>query len=505
MKKTSLLLLFSFIYSLSLFAQTSDFVKDSIDKYVHEAMQLWQIPAMAVAVVKDGKVIFSKGYGVREIGKTDKVDENTLFMIASNSKAFTATALCMLEYSKQLSIDDKVLKYFPDFKLFNNFITQEVTIRDMLCHRVGLKTFQGDFTYWQSNLSRKQVIERFGKNKPLYDFRTRYGYCNAGFVVAGEIIPVVTGKSWEEFVRDSIVKPLQMNRTLMLSAEMPKAENVAVPHSPIEGKIATIPFPMIDALAPAGSMVSSVKDVANWLIMQLDTGKFQDKQIVAKQVILKTWAGNTIISTNKSWLYPRQFSLYGLGWVVQDYAGRKMFDHTGGADGFVTSTCFLPEEKLGVVVLTNTDQNTAYLSLRYQIVDAFLKQPYKNYNRLFFAGDKQEQEEEAKRIQSERVKVAQKNKPNLPLSAYTGKYENEVYGSMEIRLEKDQLHAYFSNHPDLVGKLEPQGRNNFLCTFNISTYGIHVMPFEVENSQVKSVSVKVNDFIEYDPYVFVKK
>ncbi|MCU0391966.1 MAG: serine hydrolase, partial [Thermoflexibacter sp.] len=448
------------LISLNSYSQSINFVRDSIDIYVAEAMRLWQIPAMAVAVVKDGKVIFSKGYGTREIGKTAKVDENTLFMIASNSKAFTATALCMLEYSKKLSIDDKVIKYFPDFKLFNNFITQEVTIRDLLCHRVGLKTFQGDFAYWGSNLSRKQVMERFGKNKPIYDFRTRYGYCNAGFLTAGEIIPMVTNRQWEEFVRDSLVKPLKMSRTLMLAAEIPQSDNVAVPHTIFDDKLIKIPYPQIDALAPAGSMVSSVKDVANWLIMQLDTGRFEGKQIVSKQAIMKTWTANTIVSPNKSSFYRRQFSLYGLGWGIQDYAGKRLLEHTGGADGFVTSTCFLPEEKLGVIVLTNTDQNTAYLSLRYQIVDAFLKQPYRNYNKAFFDSDAEGMKEEAERIKTERAKVAQKNKPTLPMNDYVGVYEQAVYGQMEIKLEKDQLIAYFSNHPHLVGKLEAQGGNN---------------------------------------------
>ena len=494
-----------FVFQNFTFSQSYDYVKDSIDKFVNEAMKVWQVPAIAVGVVKDGKVIFTKGYGTKELGKNDKVDENTLFMIASNSKAFTATALCMLDYNKKISIDDKVIKYFPDFKLFNEATTQQVTIRDMLCHRIGLQTFQGDFTYWGSKLSRKEVMQKISMNTPLYDFRTRYGYCNSCFLTAGEVIPVATGKLWENFVRDSIVTPLKMSRTLMLSKDALTATNIAVPYTMYEGKLVRLPYNQIDGIAPAGSMISSVKDVSNWLLMQLDTGKFEGKQVIAKQAIMKTWEGNTIVSTRKHSVRPTQFSLYGLGWGIQDYAGRKLFEHTGGAEGFVTSTCFLPEEKLGVVVLTNTDQNTAYLSLRYQIVNMMMKLPYKNFTQMYGKADEQALKEENERIAKERAKVAQKNKTELPLASYTGAYKHKVYGKMEIKLENNQLNAYFEQHPAIVGKLEAQGGNDFLCTFSSPTYGVHVLPFKVEGGKVKSASVKVNDFIEFDAYIFEKE
>lgn len=505
MKKIILLTFLVCSISHFTFSQNYDYVRDSIDKYVSEAMQLWQLPATAIAVVKDGKVIFSKGYGVREIGKAGKVDENTLFMIASNSKAFTATALCMLEYQKKISLDDKIIKYFPDFKLFDEATTQQVTVRDMLCHRLGLQTFQGDFTYWGSKLSRKEVRQKIGLNKPIYDFRTRYGYCNAGFLTAGEVIPVVTGRQWEEFVRDSIVKPLKMDRTLMLSKEALTATNIAVPYTMYDGKLTQLPYNQIDNIAPAGSMISSIKDVSNWLLVQLDTGKFEGRQIIPKQAILKTWEGNTIVSTRKNTVRPTQFSLYGLGWGIQDYAGRRLIEHTGGAEGFVTSTCFVPEEKLGVVVLTNTDQNTAFLSLRYQILNMIMKLPYKNFNQLYAKGDADALKEENERIAIAMAKVAQKNKIELSLSSYSGVYKHKVYGKIEVKLEKGALNMYFEQHPAIIGKLEPQGGNDFLCTYSSPTYGIHVLPFKVENGKVKSVAVKVNDFIEYDAYVFEKE
>ncbi|MGN6166124.1 MAG: serine hydrolase domain-containing protein, partial [Flavisolibacter sp.] len=194
------------------------FVKDSLDGYVQKALADWKVPGAAVCIVKDGKVVVMKGYGVKEIGTNDKVDENTLFMIGSNTKAFTATALAMLDADKKLSLDDKVQKWLPDFKLYDPWVAKEATVRDLLCHRLGFETFQGDFMYFDSDLSLAEVREKFAELKPMYGFRSRWGYTNAAFMTAGEIIPKATNKTWAQFVKDSLFIPLQMNRSLVLSS-----------------------------------------------------------------------------------------------------------------------------------------------------------------------------------------------------------------------------------------------------------------------------------------------
>src|SRR5678816_236263 len=207
MKKIKfLLLLFA---NIQLHAQdVPGFIKDSLDIYVERALKDWKIPGVSVCIVKDGKVVVMKGYGVKEVGSTDKVDDNTLFMIGSNTKAFTATALAMLDAEKKMSLDDKVQKWLPDFKLSDPWVAKETTIRDLLCHRLGFETFQGDFMYFDSDLSLEEVREKFAKVKPLYSFRSRWGYTNAAFMTAGEIIPKVTGKTWAQFVHDSIFVPV---------------------------------------------------------------------------------------------------------------------------------------------------------------------------------------------------------------------------------------------------------------------------------------------------------
>ncbi|HUC82795.1 MAG TPA: serine hydrolase domain-containing protein, partial [Flavisolibacter sp.] len=207
------------------------FLRDSLDSYIRRGLADWDLPGLAVVVVKDGQVAFIKGYGVRDINTKAAVDENTLFMIASNTKLFTGTALAMLEASGKLNLNDKITKFFPGFRLYDSLTTKQVTIRDMLAHRIGTKTFQGDFTFWNTKLSRAEIMAKMRLLKPVGMFRQDYGYCNSCFLTAGEIIPKVTGKSWEDFVNDSIVKPLGMSATMVLSTGVEKQLNVAVPYT----------------------------------------------------------------------------------------------------------------------------------------------------------------------------------------------------------------------------------------------------------------------------------
>src|SRR5215212_6112496 len=243
MKKSTLLsFLCLAIFSICLQAQdTPSFVKDSLDTYVQKALQEWKLPGVAVCIVKDGKVVFIKGYGSKEIGSNDKVDENTLFMIGSNTKAFTATALAMLDADKKISLDDKVQKWLPDFKLYDPWVAKEATIRDLLCHRLGFETFQGDFMYFDSDLSLEQVREKFGKVKPVYSFRSKWGYTNAAFMTAGQVIPKLTGKTWAAFIKDSIFTPLDMKNSLDLSSEIVTASNKATAHTVVKNEIIKIP------------------------------------------------------------------------------------------------------------------------------------------------------------------------------------------------------------------------------------------------------------------------
>jgi CubicO group peptidase (beta-lactamase class C family) len=493
-----------FISCKAIAQDTPSFIKDSLDNYVQKALTDWKIPSVAVCIVKDGKVVWMKGYGVKEIGSTDKVDENTLFMIGSNTKAFTATALAMLDADKKLSLDDKVQKWLPDFKLFDPWVAKEATVRDLLCHRLGFETFQGDFMYFDSDLSLEEVRQRFAKVKPLYSFRSRWGYTNAAFMTAGEVIPKVTGKTWAEFVHDSIFVPLGMNNSLVLSKEIETASNKASAHTLVNGEIKKVAYGRLENMAPAGAISSSANDLSHWVMMQLDNGKYNNKQIVPVSAIAQTRTPNSILGDGGVLFNKGHFALYGLGWFLQEYNGRKIVQHTGGVNGFVTSVTLIPEEKLGIVVLTNTDANSFYEALKWEIMDAYMSLPYRNYSNAYLAFQKQQDARTAKWLKEKKDTVAMNLKSSLPLQNFTGIYKHDIYGNMNITMEKGKLVATFEHHKGRYAELEPLGGNRFLASFNDPLYGVKVWPFTIEKGKIKSVTVAVADFVEFTPYEFYK-
>jgi CubicO group peptidase (beta-lactamase class C family) len=494
-------------FSLQLAAQSDSlpsFVKDSLDNYVNKALADWQIPGAAVCIIKNGKVVFMKGYGVRELNGTDNVDEITLFMIGSNTKAFTGTALAMLDAQKKLSLDDKVQKWLPDFKLYDPWVAKEANIRDLLCHRLGFETFQGDFMYFDSKLTVAEVREKMGKLKPLYSFRSKWGYTNSAFLTAGEIIPKVTGKTWGEYVTENIFKPLGMNNSMALSSGITTATNRALAHTVVMGALKKIPYGNIDNMAPAGSISSSASDMSKWVMMLLNKGKLDGKEIIAASAIDQTRLPHSIMGNGGHMFNKAHFNLYGLGWFLEEYAGRKIVAHTGGVNGFVTSVCLVPEEKLGIIVLTNTDANNFYEALRNEIQDAFLGLPYRNYSKVYLGYQQADEKGKAKMFKAIQDTISTNPKTAVPLTAYAGEYMHEVYGGMNMKIENSKLIMRFQHHPGRYGTLEPLGGNRFFCMYNDPLFGMKTLNFTVENNKVKSLTVKVADFVEFTPYEFKK-
>jgi CubicO group peptidase (beta-lactamase class C family) len=506
MKKHLTLFAGSLLLIVNLFAQeTPSFIKDSLDAYVQKALTDWQIPGVAVCVVKDGKVVVMKGYGVKELGSNNKVDENTLFMIGSNSKAFTGTALAMLAADNKLSLDSPVIKYLHDFKLYDPWVTKQANVRDLLCHRLGFETFQGDFIYFDSDLTTAEVREKFSRVKPMYSFRSKWGYTNAAFMTAGEIIPKVSGQTWAEFLKEKIFTPLEMNSTLALTKDIDAAVNKATAHTVAQGVLKKIPYGRIDNLAAAGSISSSINDMSHWVMAQLNNGKYNDKQVIPAGAVAQTWFPHSIMGNGGHRFNRAHFLLYGLGWMLQEYSGRKIVSHTGGVNGFVTSVTLVPEEKLGIIVLTNTDANNFFESLKYEIMDAWLGLPYRNYSQFHLTNFKKNQEEEAAWLKKQKDTIALNRPTTLPLASYAGTYEHNVYGKMTIALEEKKLVARFEHHKGRFATLEALGGNNFLATFNDPLYGIKEWPFTTANGKVRSVTVTVADFVEFTPYEFYRK
>jgi CubicO group peptidase (beta-lactamase class C family) len=508
MKKLHLLLL-CLIAAVTVNAQTVDrskFIKDSLDIYINKALTNWRIPGAAVCIVKDGKIVLMKGYGIKELGLPNKVDVNTLFMIGSNTKAFTATALAMLQAEKKLSLDEKVTKYIPEFKLENKAAGDMAIVKDLLSHRLGFRTFQGDFTFYNTNLSRHDVIEKLGKMKATYPFRTTWGYTNSAFLTAGEIIPRVTGKPWEVYLKESIFAPLGMTNTLALTAEMPKALNRTVPHTLVDGRLTAIPYCNIDGLAPAGSISSSVNDMSKWVMALLDNGKVGNRQIIPAAAVAATRQPQDYVSTANYLNGDVGFELYGLGWSLQDYCGRRLVMHTGGVNGYVSSVTLVPKENLGIIILTNTDQNALYEALRWDIIDAFFKNKNYHYNETYLAYNKTNTTKELAADKKLRDSTLLNIKPELSAGKYTGKYVNDLYGSLDITQGEvgNDLEIRFEHHPKMFARLQPLGGNRFYVTFSDPVYGKAIFPFTVKDGKVTGIRVKVADFVEYNAYDFRK-
>ncbi|GAO42196.1 serine hydrolase [Flavihumibacter petaseus] len=486
-------------------AVSRNFIKDSLDNYIGTAMKEWQVPGLSVAIVQQGKVIYLKGFGVRETGKPEKVDADTRFGIGSNTKAFTATALAMLEQKGVLSLDDKVQKWVPGFTQFDPWVAREATVRDLLCHRLGFETFQGDFMYFDSDLTYAETKEKFGKLKPDYGFRAKWGYTNAAFAVAGEVLEKASGLTWGSFLQQQIFQPLGMTRTLPYSKSIDTASNTARAHTVVEGQLKKVPYGHLDNLAPAGSIISSAKDLSHWATALMDSGRWNGTPVIPPGAIGITREPNSILGNGGSAFNSSHFMMYGLGWFLREYEGHQIVEHTGGVNGFVTSLTLIPDTRTAIIVLTNTDANGLYEALKDEIQDALLALPFRNYSHISYTQYATSQTRQQARLKAKRDTVAMKLPAAATPAAITGNYLNPVYGAMTIALENGKLLARFEHHKGRFAQLDALGGSRYLATFNDPLYGVRVWPFTIENGVVKNVEVNVNDFVEFTTYIFDKQ
>ncbi len=428
-----------------------------IDEYAVRVGNAWPAPGFAIGIVKDDKVVFTKGYGVRELGKLPAVDENTLFAIASNTKAFTAAALAMLVDEGKIKWDDPVTKYLPSFQLYDPYVTRELTVRDLLSHRSGLATFAGDLLWYESNYTRDEILHRARFLKPSSSFRSRFGYQNILFMAAGEVVAKVSGMSWDAFMKERFFTPLGMKRTLTAHADLLKADNVSTPHNAFEGNTRVIRYGNVDNIGAAGAIKSSVAEMAQWLRLQLGRGAYDGKKFFSTGQSREMWTPHTVlggISEQSEKSNPtRHFSLYGLGWILSDYQGRLFVSHGGGLDGMVSQLALIPEEKLGIVVLTNSETSLSTILVN-KVVDTFLGVAPRDWNSEFLARSKQSEDAAkaaAKKIEDSRMP---NTKPSLPLSAYAGIYTGAMFGDARVTEENGKLVLKFVPSLLFVGDLE---------------------------------------------------
>lgn len=500
--KSIILSFFIAIVSTTLSAQEAlpSFIKDSLDTYLQSQQKQWKIPALAVAIIKDGKVVKTYIKGVTDYESNTPIDEHTLFMIGSNSKAFTATLMATLAQEDAFSLKDPVVKWLPYFKLHDPWLTQKVDIVDVLSHRVGFETFQGDFLNFDNKLTSEQIIKKFALIEPTHQYRETWGYFNTGYTIAGEIIKSATGKTWAAQLQEKIFTPLDMQNSVALSKDILQSNNRTLAHTIIDGEAVVIDYGDIDATAPAGSISSSITDMSTWVTALLANGKYEEKQVIPAEAITATRTPRSIMGTARN-----PFSLYGLGWDIEAYEGNKLIMHTGGIHGYVTSVTMLPEKNLGIVILTNTDSNYLFEGLKYDILDAYLEKPIKKLSHLYYAYFKQNQANKKKQKEAWLATVAEKNKPSVSLSKFEGNYANEVYGWIKIKKIEDELHIDFEHHKDLKVILKHTKDNEFLATFSNTLYGQSIFPFEVVDEKVTKFVLKLDPQVEQTTYDFYKQ
>lgn len=440
-----------------------------LDAHAERVLKEFSVPGMAVAVVKDGKVVVAKGYGVRRMGESTPVDEHTLFGIASNTKAFTAAALAILADEGKLNWDDPVIKHLPWFQMYDPYVTRELTIRDLLTHRAGLSLGAGDLLFWPSTtFSRKEIVERIRFIKPATSFRSRYAYDNILYLVAGEVIQAVSGQSWDDFVKTRIFAPLGMTRSNTSPREFRPGDNVATPHTRVDGKLKAIEYMVIDNNAPAGAINSSVHDMAKWMIVQLNGGAMSgERRLFSARQSFEMWSAQTITPINPNpppqlaSLRPN-FSAYGLGWGLNDYRGKKIVSHTGGLWGLVSRVALVPELKLGIVVLTNQEAGGAFQAMTYRILDAYLGAPSNDWIKAYREVAEKAEKDAAEFVNKQSAARNTASKPSLPLEKYAGTYRDAWYGDAAIGMENGKLVLRFGRTPLLVGDLEHWQYDTFI-------------------------------------------
>ncbi|HKA18321.1 MAG TPA: serine hydrolase [Blastocatellia bacterium] len=476
-RRIALQLIVSLLMALTVgqYAHSQEAPSKELDDYINKALKDWDVPGLALAVVKNDQIVFAKGYGVRKIGDPTPVDEKTVFAIGSSSKAFTAASIAMLVDEGKVKLDDPATKYFPGFQLFDPYVTREITVRDLLCHRSGLE--RGDFLWYGTKYDRDEIVRRVRYLKPSWSFRSNFGYQNIMYLTAGQIVARVSGKSWDDFIRDRFFKPLGMTASSTSINALKEASNVATPHAKIDNKVEVIPWRNIDNIAPAGSINSNVVDMAQWLRLNLGEGSYKGQRLISSGGTKELHTAQTIIRMDPPWTLfysDAHFLNYGLGWFLHDHRGRKVVEHGGNIDGMSALVSMIPEEKLGLVILTNMNGTPMTAAIANRVYDVFLGAQPKDYSAELlktYNGLLEQQKQAEKKADEARVKGTS---PTLALDQYAGTYSDEMYGDARVSLQNGKL---VLATPGFTGELAHWNYDTFQVTWRERSLGKALVTF----------------------------
>ncbi|MCS0629090.1 serine hydrolase [Telluria mixta] len=454
---------------------------------VQRTMTLFDVPGIAIAIVKDGKVVATQGFGVRKLGAPDKVDAKTLFEVASNSKAFTAAALAMLVDEGKLAWDDPVTKHLPDFQMYDAYVTHEMTVRDLLTHRSGLGLGAGDLLWWPTtNFSTDEIIHKLRYIRPATSFRSSYAYDNLLYIVAGKIIAAKSGKTWGETIRERILAPVGMTATTTSLAESAGNPDVANAHSKINDRIAAVKaMPVANAVGAVG-INTNAGDIARWMnvllaggVVGTDANGKEIRLYSAKQA-REMWTAQTPMRISEP--DPRlaatrpNFLAYGLGFQLRDWQGKLLAMHSGALQGFYSKVVLVPEAKLGIAILTNAESGGSLNALQYQLLDRMLDPAATtDWIGIVKAVEDEKHAKELARVKQANAARASKSQPSLARTAYDGEYEDPWYGIATIRHDGNKQILTMSRTPDLTGELEHYQHDTFIVrwkerNFNADAY-----------------------------------
>ncbi len=490
-------------------AQKQTGLPPDLDAYVARVMKTFEVPGIGLAIVKDGKVLLARGYGVRTMGDPTPVNAETRFGIASNTKAFTATALALLVEEGKLEWDAPVIRYLPSFALFDPYVTRELTVRDLLVHRSGLGLGQGDLLIWPaSTYTRKELVERLRYLRPARSFRYTYAYDNVLYLVAGEVIEAVSGKTWEDFITSRLLQPLGMSHSAPKTPAAGRPENVAGTHAVIDGKLVPVPPTTSDIDNPAGGINSGAGDMARWLITQLDSGRAPGgTRLWSPASTRELWTGVTPMPIRNP---PAElaatrpnFQLYAPGFIVKDYAGHKIVTHTGGLSGYVSELTMVPDLRLGIMVLTNQESGEAFQSITLKVLDHFLGIPACDWVTAYKTVADRRSAVTAAANRATAAKRDSASRPSLPLEKYADLYTDAWYGDIALTIQGDTLVMQFLRTPGLFGTLDHYQYDTFIVhwqdrTLRADAFVTFALNPDGSVDQVKMKAVSPDTDFSYD-------
>jgi len=499
--------LFLVLFSIFSFAQIEE---KKLDDLIQNTLKTFDVPGMSVGIIKDGNIVYSKGFGVASLTTKNKMDDQTLVGIASNSKGFTATALAILADQGKLNWDDKVTKFIPEFQMYDPYVTQEITVKDLITHRAGLGLGQGDLMFFPEggNLTIKDIVHNVRYLKPEHSFRNTMDYNNIMFIVAGEVITRISGKSWAEFTEENIMKPVGMNSSFgsYNRAKSAKIVNIIDAHAPVDGKAVQVPHDWNETANAAGGIMSNIKDMLVWAEF-LNNGftTKSGKKLVSDKQIQQLWQIQQPISMALKNSYDSQNYGYGLGWFITDVKGHKQVQHSGGLIGTVTHFTLIPDMKLGIVVLTNQQNGAAFTTITNSVKDAYLGIPDRDWLKMY--GERmtkmnEEFEKGKKDIFEKSEKFAKSTANSVLPEQVTGTYTDPWFGDVEVSQTGKKYRIVSKNSPRLKGDLLPYSSNVFIAKWDDRSYDADAFVIFTYDENGKATSAKMKPISDITDFSF---